>query len=48
MTITKNQVTGAFEIYALINNHLLSRTYYGYTRREAVAMFREEMKGAQA
>ncbi len=48
MTIKKNQVTGAYEIYALMQGHLLSRTYYGYTRREAVALFREEMKGAQA
>ena len=46
MTIKKNQESGAFEIYALIGNHLLTRTYYGYTRREAVAMFRAELKGA--
>lgn len=44
MTITKNQITGAYEISAIIGTRYLHRTYMGYTRREAVALFREYMR----
>lgn len=33
-------LNGAWSISAIINGHLFTRTYYGYTKREAVEMFK--------
>ena len=45
MTATRLH-NGAWRIYALVEDgsgaYLLTRSYYGYTKREAVARFREE------
>lgn len=43
MTIEQNQ-DGAWIISALVGNHLLTRRFYGYTRREAIQAFREAIK----
>ena len=40
LTIEKNPVTGAWVISAIIGGHRIQRTYIGYTRREAVELFR--------
>lgn len=34
--------SGAWSVYGVVNGYLLSRTYYGYTKREAVRLWREE------
>jgi hypothetical protein len=46
MTIEKN-IHGALVISAVIGGYLISRQYYGYTRREAVRLFRDEVRGAK-
>lgn len=40
LTITKLFPSGALEVCAVVKGQLVSRRYFGYTRREAVAMFR--------
>lgn len=44
MTIEKIWHSGAIRIYAIIGGHLVTRVYYGYTKREARRLFRDEMK----
>lgn len=36
--------SGAIRIYQSVNGVLVTRTYYGYTKREAVKRFREERR----
>lgn len=43
MTAERLFPSGAWRISSMIGGHLVSRVYFGYTKREAVAMFREEM-----
>jgi hypothetical protein len=43
MTATRNQY-GAWVISTFVGNYLVSRQYYGYTKREALACFREETR----
>lgn len=38
------RINGGWSICELINNHLERRRYFGYTRREAVKLFKEETK----
>ncbi len=45
MTIEMVFPSGAYRISDIINNQLITRQYMGYTKREAVAMFKHEMKG---
>jgi hypothetical protein len=40
MTAIKLNHNGAWQISALIDNYLVTRTYYGYTKREAIAQFK--------
>ncbi len=40
ITATKLFPSGALELCALVSGSLVSRRYFGYTRREAFAMFR--------
>lgn len=44
MTIIKNGVTGAWDAADTKFNRLIRMTYYGYTKREARALFREYLK----
>jgi hypothetical protein len=45
MTIEKNR-EGAWVIYALgASGYLVTRSYYGHTKREAVRLFKEHMRG---
>jgi hypothetical protein len=42
LSVTRAYPSGAWIIAAMIGDSRASRTYYGYTRREAVARFRAE------
>jgi hypothetical protein len=41
LTIEKNG-EGAWRIFALVNGYLESRRFYGYTKREAIQLFKSE------
>jgi len=41
MTIERNS-EGAYVISDIIAGYLVTRRYYGYTKREAVQLFKEE------
>lgn len=43
MTATKLH-NGAWQISDIIGGHLVTRTYYGYTKREALRLFKSETK----
>ena len=43
MTIEKNHA-GAWVISDIIGGNRVARSYYGYTKREAVALFRADIK----
>ena len=45
MTSERLFPSGAWRISAMCDGHLVSRVYYGFTKREALAAFRYEMKG---
>lgn len=45
MTIERLFPSGAWRISAMRGGHLVSRVYYESTKREALAAFRQEMKG---
>ena len=42
MTIEKT-FQGAYRISALVNGYLVTRQYMGYTKREAVQAFKQEL-----
>ena len=42
MIATKHPISGAWEVSDIIDGYRTSRTYLGYTKREAVRMFRKE------
>jgi hypothetical protein len=35
--------SGAWEVSDIVGGYRVARTYYGYTRREAVALYRREV-----
>lgn len=41
MTITKNH-EGALVVSGMAHGYLVTRTYFGYTRKEALALFKRE------
>ena len=43
-TATKNPVTGAWEVSAMVKGYLVRRTFYAFTKREAVIMFNRETR----
>jgi hypothetical protein len=45
MTAERLFPSGAWRISAMHDGHLVTRVYYYYTKREALAEFRHEMKG---
>jgi len=45
MTAERLFPSGAWRISALCDGRLVSRVYYGFTKREALAEFRHEMEG---
>ena len=44
MTIEKRKSDGALLISDIINGYYVKRTYIGYTKRQAISMFKKEMK----
>jgi len=42
MTIEKVKHNGALIISDIIDGYLVSKTYYGYTKKEAIKLFRSE------
>jgi hypothetical protein len=48
MTIEKNR-EGAWVIYALgREGYLVTRSYYGYTKRESASLFRQYMREGES
>lgn len=45
MTVTRNFPSGSYTVSTIKDNHLVSKTYYGYTRGEALALFTAELGG---
>ena len=43
MNITK--ISGGYCVADIVNGYRVQRRYFGYTKRECVRMFKEEMKG---
>ena len=43
MSVERN-VYGAYVISDIVNGYLVTKQYYGYTKREAVALFKKETK----
>lgn len=46
MTIDKN-AEGAWRISDIVGGYFITRTYYFYTKKEAIRLFREEVKGTK-
>jgi hypothetical protein len=46
LSVTRAFPSGAWIVAAIVGDNYASRTYYGYTRREAVARFRAEFPAA--
>jgi hypothetical protein len=46
MTITKNH-NGSLTVSKVINGYLYTKTYYGYTKKEAVSLYTRETKGGK-
>ena len=44
MTIEKRKSDGANQIYDIIGNYYVKRTYMGYTKRQAISIFKKEME----
>jgi hypothetical protein len=40
MQVEKSNVTGAWIIYGVVNGYFRERAYYGYTKRDAVRLWR--------
>ena len=41
MSLTINHNNGSLTISSIYNNYLVSRTYYGYSKRDAKKMFKQ-------
>jgi hypothetical protein len=44
MSVNRVWHSGAWIVSDIVGGYLVSRTYYGYTKREAVRLFREERR----
>lgn len=44
MTVTKLHHSGAWQVSEIVNGYLLTRTYYGYTKRESISNFNKEKR----
>ena len=38
------KITGGYAVSDIIDGYISTRRYFGYTKREAVRMFKEEVK----
>jgi hypothetical protein len=46
VTATKKFPSGAWEVSDIVGGYLVTRIYYFYTKREAIALFRKEVSDA--
>ena len=44
MIIERHSITGAWLVSDIIDGHLVHEQYYGYTKREAMRLFKEKHK----
>ena len=44
MIAERNPVNGSWTVYGLVRGYLMRRTYFGYSKREAVEEFRQESR----
>lgn len=44
MTIERLFPSGGYLIYGIYNGYFFSRRYFGYTKKEAVQQFRQEVR----
>lgn len=44
ITAEKNKVNGSWVISTIYKNFLVTRTYYGFTKREAISEFKQALK----
>jgi hypothetical protein len=43
MLVTKN-INSSYTISEMVENHLVTKCYYGYSKKEAISIFKEEIK----
>jgi hypothetical protein len=48
VTVTKTFPSGAWECFAIYKNEIFKKAYFFYTKREAVALFKAEVKEGRA
>lgn len=44
MIVERMFPSGGYLIYSTVDGYLRQRRYYGYTKREAIRLFKQEMK----
>ena len=44
MIVERVAHSGAWIVYGVVNGYLLTRTYYGYTKRESIRLWKEAAK----
>lgn len=47
MMVKRMTPSGGWMVSAMIGGYLVSRRYFGYSKREAIAKFKDETKGAK-
>ena len=44
MIIEKNKINGSFIISDIINGYLFKKVYYFYTKKQAIKLFKKQLK----
>ena len=44
MIVERMTASGGWRVSAMIGGYLVSRRYFGYSKREAIAKFKDELK----
>ena len=44
MIVERVLPSGAWEVYGTVKGYFMSRTYMGYTKREAIRLWKEEAR----
>lgn len=42
ITVERNKVNGSYILTTIVKGCYVSRVYYGYTKKECIAMFKDE------
>lgn len=45
---TEKTTQGAWRVSAIVGGYLVQEQYFGYTKKEAIAKFKEKHKGGKA